>query len=76
MQGFAIRVVLGVGDVAGVGNDGALGGGVNCSRGMDGSRKTMRWYICVCFVFFSIIMVGVGIFTLGHYCGMILRQLG
>ena len=45
MLGFAIRVVLGLGDGAGGGEGGGIGGGGgggNCSSGMDCSRKIMR----------------------------------
>ena len=43
---FAIRLVLGLGDGADGGEGGGVKGrclgGVNCSSGMDGSRKIMR----------------------------------
>ena len=46
MYGFAIRVVLGLGDGAGGGDGWGVegGGGGNCSSGMDGSKKIMRRY--------------------------------
>ena len=48
MNGFALRVVLGLGDGAGGGEGGGIGGGegggVICRSGMDGPREMMRWY--------------------------------
>ena len=46
MSGFAIRVVLGLGDGAGGGKEGALGAGLggNCSSGMDGSETITTRY--------------------------------
>ena len=44
--GFAIRVVLGLGNYAGGGEGGGVGGegGWNCSSGMDGSKTITRRY--------------------------------
>ena len=42
-EGFVIRVVLGLGDGVGDGEEGGVrGGGGEESSGMDGSRKIMR----------------------------------
>ena len=49
MYGFAIRVVLGVGDGAGGGGGGGIGGGGvrNCSSGMDGSKNIIIPHIYI-----------------------------
>ena len=46
MEGFAIRVVLGLGDGVGGGEGGGVGTGVggNCTSGMDGSETITRRY--------------------------------
>ena len=46
MSGFAIRVVLGLGDGAGGGEGGGVGGGGGweCSSSMDGSKTITRRY--------------------------------